>query len=65
VLFRSLGRGLDYKDMPLVRSITRDAAKNNYRFSTMLMGVIQSPAFTMNQKSGKPAPATAVAMRTE
>jgi hypothetical protein len=47
----ALGRGLDYQDMPLVRAITREAAKNDYRFSSMLMGVIQSPAFNMNQKS--------------
>jgi hypothetical protein len=47
----ALGRGLDYQDMPLVRAITREAGKNDYRFSAMLMGVIQSPAFQMNQKS--------------
>jgi hypothetical protein len=47
----AIGRGLEYHDMPLVRSITRNAAENDYRFSSLLMGVIESPAFTMNMKS--------------
>jgi mono/diheme cytochrome c family protein len=51
LLTYALGRGLDYEDMPLVRSITRNAAENDYRFSSLLMGVIESPAFTMNQKT--------------
>ncbi|HTR00400.1 MAG TPA: DUF1588 domain-containing protein, partial [Candidatus Acidoferrum sp.] len=51
LLTYAIGRGVEDEDMPLVRSIARDAAKDNYRFSALLMGVIQSPAFTMNQKS--------------
>ncbi|MDR0779394.1 MAG: DUF1592 domain-containing protein [Pseudomonadales bacterium] len=51
LLTYALGRALDYQDMPLVRAITAAAAKDDYRFSTMLMGVIESPAFNMNQKS--------------
>jgi hypothetical protein len=51
LLTYSLGRGLEYQDMPLVRAITREAAQNDYRFSALLLGVIQSPAFTMNMKS--------------
>ncbi len=52
LLTYAIGRGLDYQDMPLVRSLTHDAAKDDYRFSSLLMGVIQSPAFTMNTKKG-------------
>ena len=48
LLTYALGRGLDYQDMPLVRSIARDAAGDDYRFSSLLMDVIESPAFTMN-----------------
>ncbi|HEU4620489.1 MAG TPA: DUF1592 domain-containing protein [Gammaproteobacteria bacterium] len=58
LLTYALGRGLDYEDMPLVRSVTRNAAEDDYRFSSLLMGVIESPAFTMNQKTAgdqKPA----------
>lgn len=51
LLTYAIGRGVEYEDMPLVRSITRDAAENNYRFSSLLMGVIQSPAFNMNMKT--------------
>ena len=51
LLTYAIGRGLDYEDMPLVRSLTRKAAEDDYRFSSLLMGVIQSPAFTMNLKS--------------
>jgi hypothetical protein len=51
LLTYAIGRGLEYEDMPLVRSITHDAAENDYRFSSLLMGVVRSPAFTMNAKS--------------
>lgn len=53
LLTYALGRGVEYEDMPLVRSITRDAAKDDYRFSSLLMGIIESPAFTMNMKSAE------------
>ena len=51
VLTYAIGRGLGYEDMPLVRSIAHDAAEDDYRFSSLLMGVIESPAFTMNMKT--------------
>jgi len=46
----SLGRGVEYQDMPLVRSIVRDSAANNYKFSSVVMGIVKSPAFQMNMK---------------
>jgi mono/diheme cytochrome c family protein len=58
LLTYAIGRGLDYQDKPLVRSITRKAAKDDYRFSSLLMGVIDSPAFTMNMKSAASAGST-------
>jgi hypothetical protein len=36
--------------MPLVRSIVHDAERNNYRFSSLIFGVVKSDAFQMNQK---------------
>jgi hypothetical protein len=51
LLTYALGRGVEYEDMPLVRSIARSAAEDGYRFSSLLMGVIESPAFTMNMKT--------------
>jgi len=47
----ALGRGIEYYDMPTVRSIMRDAAKNNYRFSNLVTGIIKSPAFQLKSKS--------------
>lgn len=47
----ALGRGVEIEDMPLVRTITRGAAEDDYRFSSLVMGVIQSQAFTMNMKT--------------
>ncbi|HEY5666861.1 MAG TPA: DUF1588 domain-containing protein, partial [Gammaproteobacteria bacterium] len=51
LLTYAIGRGLEYQDMPLLRSIAHDAAGDDYRFSSLLLGVIESPAFTMNIKS--------------
>jgi len=45
----SLGRRVEYFDMPAIRKITRDAAKSNHRFSAFIMGVVTSPAFQMSQ----------------
>jgi hypothetical protein len=51
LLTYAIGRGLEYDDMPQVRQITRAAAEDDYKFSSLLMGVIESPAFTMNVKT--------------
>ena len=51
LLIYGLGRGTEYTDMPLVRQIVRDAEKNDYRFSTLVLGVVKSDAFQMNQKT--------------
>ena len=53
LLTYAIGRGVEYEDMPLLRSITRNAAEDNYRFSSLVMGVIQSPAFIMNIKTAE------------
>ena len=45
IMTYALGRGLDSHDMPAVRKIVRDAAKNNYRFSGIVMGIIRSVPF--------------------
>jgi mono/diheme cytochrome c family protein len=49
MLTYALGRGLDYYDMPTVRKIVRDAAANNYRFSTIVMGIVKSVPFQMRR----------------
>jgi len=45
----AIGRRVEYYDMPLVRSIARDAAKNNNRFSSYILGIAKSPAFQMSR----------------
>jgi hypothetical protein len=44
-----LGRRVEYFDMPQVRSIVREAEKDGHKFSTYLLGVINSPAFQMQR----------------
>ncbi|PYS37428.1 MAG: hypothetical protein DMG14_21265, partial [Acidobacteria bacterium] len=46
----SLGRGVEYQDMPLVRSIVRDSAGSKYKFSSLVLGIVKSPTFQMNMK---------------
>jgi hypothetical protein len=46
----ALGRGLEFRDMPSVRAIVRDARADGYRFSSVLMGIVRSPAFQMRMK---------------
>ena len=53
LLTYSLGRALTYADMPAVRSIVRDAAKTNYRFSSLVLGIARSQPFQMRTKSGR------------
>jgi hypothetical protein len=47
LLTYALGRGVEHYDMPVVRSIVREAAGNNYRFSSLIMGIVKSPPFQM------------------
>ena len=44
----ALGRRVEYYDMPAIRAITRDAAKNNNRFSSLVLGIVKSAAFQMS-----------------
>ena len=48
LLMYGLGRRVEYYDMPLVRNIVREAARTNYRFSSLVTGIVKSPAFQMN-----------------
>jgi hypothetical protein len=50
LLTYALGRGVEYEDMPVVRAIVKDAARNDYRFSSLLMGIVKSEPFQMNRK---------------
>jgi len=46
----ALGRGLEPIDMPVVRGVLRAAAKDNYAMQSIILGIVQSPAFQMRTK---------------
>jgi len=45
-----LGRGVRYFDMPAVRNIVREAGKNDNRFSSFVLGIVESTPFQMRVK---------------
>jgi len=47
LLTYGLGRGLEYYDAPVVRQIIRDAGATDYRWSAIIMGIVQSKPFQM------------------
>ncbi|HTA45553.1 MAG TPA: DUF1592 domain-containing protein [Bryobacteraceae bacterium] len=51
LLTYALGRGLAYYDMPVVRGIVRDSAKDNYRFSSIVLGIVRSVPFQMRTRN--------------
>jgi Protein of unknown function (DUF1592)/Protein of unknown function (DUF1585)/Protein of unknown function (DUF1587)/Protein of unknown function (DUF1595)/Protein of unknown function (DUF1588)/Planctomycete cytochrome C len=55
LLTYALGRGLDYRDMPAVRAIVRNAARDNYRFSAFISGVVHSVPFRMRMAAAHAA----------
>src|SRR5262249_46087747 len=60
LLTYALGRGVEYPDMPVVRSVVHGAAASNYRFSSLVMGIVKSAPFQM---SAKPVKSTQQAAR--
>jgi hypothetical protein len=46
-----LGRGIEHYDGPAVRKIVRDAAKDRYRFSSIILGIVKSVPFQMRKSS--------------
>ena len=49
LLTYALGRGLDHNDGPAVRRIVRDAAGDDYRFSSLVLGIVESTPFQMRR----------------
>ena len=49
MLTYSLGRGVEYYDMPAVRAIVRDAARDNYRFTSLIKAIVESAPFQMRR----------------
>jgi hypothetical protein len=55
----ALGRPVDYRDMPAVRQIVRNAARDNYRFASLVTQVVASDAFRRREAAAPPRPVMA------
>jgi mono/diheme cytochrome c family protein len=62
LLTYALGRSLDYRDMPTVRRIVRQAAADDYTFKSLVLGVVSSEAF--RKKEADPASLKTASSRT-
>ena len=54
LLIYALGRGLTAEDMPTVRKIVRDSGQQQYRFTALLQGIVESTPFQMRLKAASP-----------
>jgi hypothetical protein len=54
LLAYGMGRGIEYTDLPAIRKISRDSAKDDYRWSSVLLGVVSSVPFKMGSSAGEP-----------
>jgi hypothetical protein len=56
LLTYALGRRVEYFDMPAVRGIVRGAARDGYRFSSLVAGIVRSTPFQLKRYEGGTAP---------
>ena len=68
----ALGRRVEYYDQPTIRDIVRQAAEQDYSWSSLILGIVKSPAFTssgggmeMAKLSDERTPAAQLAGRTD
>lgn len=59
LLTYALGRTLEFQDQPEVRAIVQASARDDYRFASIVMGIVSSPQFLM--RTAPPAPAVKMA----
>jgi hypothetical protein len=50
LLTYALGRGLQHYDMPVVRRLLEDARGDGYKFSSLVIGIVESAPFRMRAK---------------
>ncbi len=65
LLTYALGRGVDSFDAPTVRQIDRDLAQNDYRWSSLVLGIARSAPFEMRRAAGSDAALAATASVAE
>ena len=51
LLTYALGRGLEYYDMPAIRAITRQAASHDYRWTSLILGIVESTPFQLRRSA--------------
>ncbi|MYD70836.1 MAG: DUF1592 domain-containing protein [Acidobacteria bacterium] len=49
LLTYALGRGIEYYDRPAIRAIVREAGEDDYRWSSLILGVVKSVPFQMRR----------------
>ena len=49
LLTYALGRGIEHYDRPVIRAITRAAAEDDYRWSSLILGIVESTPFRMRR----------------
>ena len=57
----AVGRGLEYYDQPSVRQVLRDAASDEYRWSSVVLGIVRSAPFQSRRARSQEATAVAQA----
>jgi len=62
LLTYALGRGVEYYDQPAIRKITREAAPSSYRWSSLILGIVNSVPFQM--RMSKPQGPSTVKVKT-
>jgi mono/diheme cytochrome c family protein len=63
LLAYALGRKVEYYDQPAVRTIVRDAAAHDYRWSSLVLGIVKSAPFQMLGTGGSEVPARSARSR--
>jgi hypothetical protein len=49
LLAYALGRGIQFYDLPSARRIAREAAASDYRWSSIILGIVKSAPFEMRR----------------
>jgi len=53
----ALGRGVEYYDAPAIRGVVREASASDYRFASIILGIVKSTPFQMRASGVASAPA--------
>jgi hypothetical protein len=65
MMIYALGRGLEPVDMPVVRSVVKSSAKNNYAMQSIILGIVQSSPFQMRTKLTNTKPVVQTATKEQ